>query len=98
MRPNPCLKESLHAGRALPTFSAINSQIPPNLARYKATERFFLVVQTLAVALRDNSGTDILSFPLLLKLASARAAIPRTSNPLQVCNSWVHRNERIAFP
>jgi hypothetical protein len=61
-------------------------------------QRYFLAVVILAVEPRDNSGKGILSPPQLSKPAQARAAIPRTNNPLQDCNSWEHRNERIAFP
>jgi hypothetical protein len=64
----------------------------------KITPRLLPAVPALAVVLRDNSGTGILLFPQLLKPASARAAIPRTSNSLQGYNSWLHRNGRIAFP
>jgi hypothetical protein len=79
-------------------FTEINSESCQFLSATTATQRFFLVVQTLAVVLRDNSGIGIPPFLQLLGPASARAAIPRTSNPLQDYNSWAHRNERIAFP
>jgi hypothetical protein len=61
-------------------------------------QRSFLAVANLAVEPRDNSGTGIQFFLPLLMPASAWAAIPRTNNPLQDCNSWLHRNEHTAFP
>jgi hypothetical protein len=82
---------------ACSALSVINSE-SSQISRAGTIERFSLVVHALAVVLRDNSGTGILLFPPPLKPASARAAIPRTSNPLQDCNSWVHRNGSIAFP
>jgi hypothetical protein len=78
-------------------FTAINSEIPPT-STTKTIQRLFLGVEAPAVAPPDNSGTGIQFFPPLLIPASAWEAIPRTSNHLQDYNSWVHRNERIAFP
>ena len=70
----------------------------PRISLASVTQRFFLGVQAPAVVPRDNSGTGIPSFPLPLKPASARGAIPRTSSPLQVCNSWAHGSGHIVCP
>jgi len=69
-----------------------------NISASKSIQHFFLGVEAPAVALPDNSGTGIQFFLPPSKPASARAAILRTNNPLQDCNSWLHRNERTAFP
>jgi len=71
---------------------------PAKSHRLEATQRFFLGAPVLVLVLPDNSGTGIRAFPPLLIPASAWAAIPRTSNLLQVGNSSAHRNVRIAFP
>jgi hypothetical protein len=71
---------------------------PTKLGLLTAIQRFFLAVGAPAVPLPDNSGTNIRWLPQFSKPASAHAAIPRTSNPLQACNSLAHRNVRIAFP
>src|ERR1700693_3029191 len=80
-----------HNHRVLLAFSVINSpfrQVSP----VTLLSAFFLGVHALAAVLRDNPGTGILSFPPPLKPAPVRAAIPRTSNSLQDCNSSAHRN------
>ena len=98
MRPNPRFKESPHADRAVPVLFAINSKSRQISPARKTTQRFFFAVPELAVVPRDNSGKGTLFFHPLLIPASAWAAIPRTSNLLQVGNSSAHRNVRIAFP
>jgi hypothetical protein len=91
-RAHPTLANQKNAQGAPPSIFRVDPEFSWTI------QRSFLGVANLAVEPRDSSGTGIQFFLLLLMPASAWAAIPRTNNPLQACNSWLHRNEHTAFP